>query len=61
MFENYNYYFNQAITKKSNLELLLSQHEQTKRDKEIASQELKDLISKEASYEKAVDLMKSII
>ena len=22
MFENYNYYFNQAITKKSNLELL---------------------------------------
>jgi len=61
MFENYNYYFNQAITKKSNLELLLSQHEQTKRDKEIASQELKDLISKEASYEKAVDLMKKII
>ena len=61
MFENYNYYFNQAITKKSNLELLLSQHEQTKRDKETASQELKDLISKEASYEKAVDLMKKII
>lgn len=61
MFENYNYYFNQAITKKSNLELLLSQHEQTKRDKEAASQELKDLISKEASYEKAVDLMKKII
>lgn len=61
MFENYNYYFNQAITKKSNLELLLSQHEQTKRDKEIASQELKNLISKEASYEKAVDLMKKII
>ena len=61
MFENYNYYFNQAITKKSNLELLLSKHEQTKRDKETASQELKDLISKEASYEKAVDLMKKII
>lgn len=61
MFENYNYYFNQAITKKSNLELLLSQYEQTKRDKETASQELKDLISKEASYEKAVDLMKKII
>ena len=61
MFDNYQYYFNQAITKKSNLELLLSQHEQTKKEKELASLELKNLITKESNFEKAVDLMKKII
>jgi len=61
MFENYQYYFNQAITKKSNLELLLNQHEETLKAKEQASLELKNLITKESKYEKAVDLMKKII
>ena len=60
MFENYNYYFNQAITKKSNLELLKSQHEETLKEKERLSEELRDLIKKETLYEKAVDLMKKI-
>lgn len=61
MFENYQYYFNQAITKKSNLEMLINQHEQTKAEKEKASKDLKELITKENRYEKAVDLMKKII
>jgi hypothetical protein len=61
MFNNYQYYFNQAITKKSNIELLLAQHEQTKKDREQASLDLKELIAKENRYEKAVDLMKKII
>lgn len=61
MFNNYQYYFNQAITKKSNIELLLAQHEQTKKDREQASLDLKELIAKENKYEKAVDLMKKII
>lgn len=61
MFNNYQYYFNQAITRKSNLEMLINQHEQTKKDKEKASLDLKDLIKKENQYEKAVELMKKII
>lgn len=61
MFENYQYYFNQAITKKSNIEMLKSQHEATIRDKEQSSLDLKNLITKESKYEKAVDLMKKII
>lgn len=61
MFENYQNYFNQAISKKSTLELLISQHEQSKKDKETESKNLKELISKESSYEKAVELMKKII
>lgn len=61
MFENYQYYFNQAITKKSNIEMLISQHEATIRDKEQSSLDLKNLITKESKYEKAVDLMKKII
>jgi len=60
MFENYNYYFNQAITKKSNLELLKSQYEETIKEKERLSEELRELIKKETLYEKAVDLMKKI-
>lgn len=61
MYENYQYYFNQAITKKSNIEMLKSQHEATIRDKEQSSLDLKNLITKENKYEKAVDLMKKII
>ena len=61
MYNNYQYYFNQAITKKSNIELLIKQHEDTIKEKEQASLELKNLISKESQYEKAVDLMKKII
>ena len=61
MFENYQYYFNQAITKKSNLELLITQHEETIREKDKAALELKNLVSKESLYEKSVDLMKKII
>ena len=55
MFENYQYYFNQAITKKSNLELLINQHEETIREKDKAALELKNLVSKESLYEKSVD------
>lgn len=61
MFENYQYYFNQAITKKSNLELLINQHEETIREKDRAALELKNLVSKESLYEKSIDLMKKII
>ena len=60
MFENYQYYFNQAITKKSNLELLINQHEETIREKDKAALELKNLVSKESLYEKSVDLMKKM-
>lgn len=61
MFENYQAYFNQAITKKSNLELLVNQHEQTKLERANVANELEQLIIKENQYEKAVDLMKKII
>ena len=61
MFEEYQYYFNKAITKKSNIEMLKSQYEMTKQEKEEASLNLKELISKENKYEKAVELMKKII
>lgn len=61
MFENYQAYFNQAITKKSNLELLVNQHEQTKLERTSVANELEQLIVKENQYEKAVDLMKKII
>lgn len=61
MFDNYQYYFNQAITKKSTLEMLITQHEQTLRDKKQSEECLKNLILKESQYELAVDLMKKII
>lgn len=61
MLENYQSYFNQVITKKSNLEMLIKQHEQTKEEKIKLSNELKETIIKESNYEKAVDLMKKII
>ena len=61
MFDNYQYYFNQAITKKSTLEMLITQHEQTLRDKKQSEEYLKNLILKESQYELAVDLMKKII
>lgn len=61
MLENYQSYFNQVITKKSNLEMLIRQHEQTKEEKIKLSNELKETILKESNYEKAVDLMKKII
>ena len=50
MYENYQYYFNQAITKKSNIEMLKSQHEATIRDKEQSSLDLKNLITKENKF-----------
>ena len=70
MFDNYQYYFNQAITlevrgevymSKSTLEMLITQHEQTLRDKKQSEEYLKNLILKESQYELAVDLMKKII
>ena len=61
MFDNYQYYFNRAITKKSTLEMLITQHEQTLRDKKQSEECLKNLILKESQYELAVDLMKKII
>lgn len=60
MFENYQEYFNKAITGKSSIEMLLDQHNQTKMDYENLSNELKELIKKEHNYELAVDLMKKL-
>lgn len=61
MFDNYSYYFNQALTRKSNLELLKNQHEETIKEKENAAKELANLVKKESQYESAVELMKKII
>ena len=61
MFENYSSYFNQAITRKSNIELLKNQYEESKQEKKQLSKELENLVKKESQYEKAVELMKKII
>lgn len=61
MYDNYQVFFNKAITGKSNIEMLRSQHEQTVTDYANLSQELKDLIKKEHNYELAVDLMKKLV
>ena len=61
MFDNYSYYFNQALTRKSNLELLKNQHKETIKEKENAAKELANLVKKESQYESAVELMKKII
>lgn len=61
MYENYQTFFNKAITGKSTIEMLQSQHEQTKQDYNNISKELKDLIGKEHNYELAVDLMKKLV
>ncbi|MBO7614995.1 MAG: hypothetical protein J6T15_04805 [Bacilli bacterium] len=61
MFENYQDYFNKAISGKTKIEMLKSQHEQSKKDRLAISQELKDLIAKEHNFELAVDLMKKLV
>ena len=61
MFDNYSYYFNQALTRKSNLELLKNQHKETIKEKENAAKDLANLVKKESQYESAVELMKKII
>lgn len=61
MFENYQEYFNKAITGKSTIEMLQEQHNQTKVDYENLSNELKELIKKEHNFELAVDLMKKLV
>lgn len=61
MLENYSQYFNKAIQVKSNTELLMKQYEQAKLDKEKLSDDLRDTIKKEKTYEEAVDLMKKIV
>ncbi len=61
MFENYQEYFNKAITGKSNIEMLKQQHLKTTEDYNSLSQELRDLIKKEHNYELAVDLMKKLV
>lgn len=61
MLENYSQYFNKAIQTKSNIELLMKQYEQAKLDKEKLSDDLRNTIKKEKTYEEAVDLMKKIV
>ena len=61
MLENYSRYFNKAIQVKSNTELLMKQYEQAKLDKEKLSDDLRNTIKKEKTYEEAVDLMKKIV
>jgi DNA repair exonuclease SbcCD ATPase subunit len=61
MFDNYQAYFNKAITGKSTIEMLKAQHEETVNSYAELSKELKDLISKEHNYELAVDLMKKLV
>ena len=61
MYENYQTFFNKAITGKSTIEMLINQHEQTKKDYADLSEELKNLIKKEHNYELAVDLMKKLV
>lgn len=61
MLENYSQYFNKAIQVKSNTELLMKQYEQAKLDKEKLSDDLRNTIKKEKTYEEAVDLMKKIV
>lgn len=61
MLENYSQYFSKAIQIKSNTELLLKQYEQAKLDREKLSDDLRNTIKKEKTYEEAVDLMKKIV
>ena len=61
MFDNYQYYFNKAITTKSNIEMLEHQYKESLNEINLTGEELKNLIKKEKNYEYAVDLMKKII
>lgn len=61
MLENYSQYFSKAIQIKSNTELLLKQYEQAKLDREKLSDDLRNTIKREKTYEEAVDLMKKIV
>ena len=61
MFDNYQYYFNKAITTKSNIEMLEHQYKESLNEINLTGEELKHLIKKEKNYEYAVDLMKKII
>ena len=61
MFDNYQYYFNKAITTKSNIEMLEHQYKESLNEIKLTGDELKELIKKEKNYEYAVDLMKKII
>ena len=61
MLENYSQYFSKAIQVKSNTELLIKQYEQAKLDREKLSDDLRNTIKKEKTYEEAVDLMKKIV
>ena len=61
MYNDYSSFFSKAVALKSNIELLKQQHEEEKQKKVEAEQKLKNLIKEEHQYEKAVELMKSII
>lgn len=61
MYNNYSMYFNKAISIKSNIDLLKQQHEDEKQKKSDMELKLQNLIKEEHQYEKAVELMKSII
>lgn len=61
MYENYQEYFNRAITGKSNIEMLITQHKDTEEEYRKLSEELKELVGKEHKYELAVDLMKKLV
>ena len=61
MYENYQEYFNRAITGKSNIEMLITQHKDTEEEYKKLTEELKALVSKEHKFESAVDLMKKLV
>lgn len=61
MYDNYQEYFNKAITGKSTIEMLVKQHQQTQQEYQDLSNNLRDLIKKEHNFELAVDLMKKLV
>lgn len=61
MFDNYQTYFNQAISKKSNIELLMMQQEQLKQEKINLENDMKQTIHKEKVYDVANDVMKKVV
>jgi len=61
MFEEYQDYFNRAITMKSNIELLKSQKEEMLITKQEALDKMKGLVHEINTYEKAIEYLKQII
>ena len=61
MFEEYQDYFNRAITMKSNIELLKNQKEEMLITKQEALDQMKGLVHEINTYEKAIEYLKQII